>query len=163
MTVLHTLMAKDRQNHSQHLIIKTTQTTLQWSKIHTTKKINSNASSTTPSTSNSKATNTPHQSLSNSDRKRYYNAITPAKFYRDMFAEMLIIDPTEKMITNDEETYAHSKELPLGKDCASEFTTAIVINSKFNSIKSYVYCNIETEIPLQWRWSYRSFTKTTCG
>lgn len=60
---------------------------------------------------------------------------------------MLIIGPTAKTITNDGKSYAHPKELPTGKDYAIEFTTATVNNNKFNSVKAYVYCNIETVIP----------------
>ena len=45
------------------------------------------------------------------------------------------------------DTYAHPKELPLGKDYADEFTTETVNNSKFNDVKEYACWNIKTEIP----------------
>ena len=84
-------------------------------------------------------------------QKKDLNTITLAKLHRDIFTEILIIDSTAKMITNYGKTYAHPKELPLGKDYANEFTTSTVNNSKFNSVKAYVYCNIEISI------SYKKF------
>ena len=61
------------------------------------------------------------------------------------------------MITNGEKTYAHPKELPLVKDYAEEFTTSTVNNRKFNSVKAYVYCNIERAI------SYKKFLYNNDG
>ena len=42
---------------------------------------------------------------------------TPAKLHRELFAEMLMIEPTTKMITNDGKVYTHPKELPIGRIC----------------------------------------------
>ena len=89
-----------------------------------------------PSTSNSNAIDTLLPSLSNFGKRKDQNAMTPAKVHCDLFAEMLFIGPTAKMIINDWKTYVHPKELPLGKDYADTFTAATVNNRKFNSIKA---------------------------
>ena len=48
--------------------------------------------------------------------------INPAKLHRDLFAEMLLIDTTTKMISNNGTIFTHPKELPLGTEYASSFT-----------------------------------------
>ena len=51
------------------------------------------------------------------------------------------------MISNNGTIFTHPKELPLGTEYASSFTEATIHNQKFNSVKAYIYCNIETAIP----------------
>ena len=77
-------------------------------------------------------------------QKSDQTSITLAKLHRELFTEMLMIDPTTKMITNDGRVYTHPKELPIGKEYANIFIEAIVNNKKFNTVKAYVYCKNET-------------------
>ena len=79
-------------------------------------------------------------------QKSDQTSITPAKLHRELFAEMLMIDPTTKMITNDGKVYTHPKELPIGTEYANAFTEATVNNKKFNTVKAYVCCKIETAL-----------------
>lgn len=75
------------------------------------------------------------------------------------------------MITNDGKTYVHLKGKPLGKDYANEFMASKINNSKLNSVRACVYCNIETAIFYKKflynddgdKKNYHSFSKTTCG
>ena len=93
------------------------------------------------------------------DRNRYTASITiefrqqqdkgsinPAKLHSDLFAEMLLIDTTTNMISNNGTIFTHPKKLPLGNKYASSFTEANIHNQKFNSVKAYICCNIETAI-----------------
>ena len=41
--------------------------------------------------------------------------VNPAKLHRDVFAELLLIDSTTKMIINNGDTFTHLKKLSLGK------------------------------------------------
>ena len=84
-------------------------------------------------------------------------SINPAKLHRDLFTEMLLIDTTAKMISNNGMTFTHPKELPLGNEYASTFTEATIHNQKFNSVKAYIFCNVETAI------SYKQFLYSTNG
>ena len=47
-------------------------------------------------------------------QKSDHTSITPAKLHRELFTEMLMIDPITKMITNDGKVYTHPKDLPIG-------------------------------------------------
>ena len=55
-------------------------------------------------------------------QKQDKGSINPAKLHRDLFAEMLLIDTTTKMISNNGTIFTHPKELPLGTEYASSFT-----------------------------------------
>ena len=79
-------------------------------------------------------------------QKSDQTSITPAKLRRELFAEMLMIDPTTKMIANDGKVYTHSKELPIGTEYANTLTEATVNNKKFNTVKAYICCKIETDL-----------------
>ena len=79
-------------------------------------------------------------------KKSDQTSITLAKLHRGLFAEMLMIDPTTKMITNDGKVYTHPKELPIGTEYANAFTKATVNNKKFNTVKAYVCCKIKTAL-----------------
>ena len=74
-------------------------------------------------------------------------SIDPAKLRRDLFAEMILIDATTKMFSNNGTIFTHLKELPLRKEYSSNFPEATIYNQTFNSVKTYIYCNIETAIP----------------
>ena len=74
-------------------------------------------------------------------------SINPAKLNRDLFAEILLIDATTKIISNNGTIFAHPKELPLRKEYVSAFTEAPIHNHKFNSVKAYICCNTETATP----------------
>ena len=50
------------------------------------------------------------------------------------------------MITNDGKVYTYPKELPIGTEYANAFTEATVNNKKFNTVKAYVCCKIETAL-----------------
>ena len=41
--------------------------------------------------------------------------VNPAKLHRDVFAEMLLIDSTTKIIINNGDTFTHPNKLPLEK------------------------------------------------
>ena len=84
-------------------------------------------------------------------------SINLAKLHRDLFAEMLLIDTTAKMISKNGTIFTHPKELPLGNEYARSFTEETVHNQKFNSVKAYICCNIETVIP------YKQFLYSTNG
>ena len=79
-------------------------------------------------------------------QKSDQTSITPAKIHREVFAEMLMIDPTTKMITNDGKVYTHPKELPIGTEFTNTFTKATDNNKKSNTVKAYVRCKIETAL-----------------
>ena len=66
-------------------------------------------------------------------QKSDQTSITPAKLHRELFAEMIIIDPATKMITNDVKVYNHLKELPIRTEYANTFTEATVNNKKFDT------------------------------
>ena len=84
-------------------------------------------------------------------------SINPAKLHRALFAEMLLIDSTTKVISNNGMTFTNPKELPQGNEYSSTFTEATIHNQKFNSVKAYICCNIETSIP------YKKFLYSTNG
>ena len=63
-------------------------------------------------------------------------SINAAKIHRDVFAEMLLIDSTTKIITNNGDTFINSKELSLGKVYTNTFTEATINNQKYNSVKA---------------------------
>lgn len=69
-------------------------------------------------------------------RQKDKGSTNPAKFHRDLFAEILLIDPTTKIISNNGKIFTHTKELLLGKEYASEFTETTIHNPKFNSVKA---------------------------
>ena len=73
-------------------------------------------------------------------------SITPAKLHQELFAYILMIDPTTKMITNDGKVYTQRKGLPIGTDYANTFTEATINNKKFNTVKAYICCKIETAL-----------------
>ena len=50
------------------------------------------------------------------------------------------------MITNDGKIYTHPKELPIDIENANPFTEATVNNKKFNTVKTYICCKIETAL-----------------
>ena len=79
-------------------------------------------------------------------QKSDQTSITPAKLHRELCVEMLIINPTTKLITNDGKVYTHPKELPIGTEYINTFTEATVNNKKFNTVKAYVCCKIETAL-----------------
>ena len=79
-----------------------------------------------------------------SRQKSDQTSITPFKLHQELFVDMLMIDPTTKMITNDGKVYTHPKELPIGKEYSNIFIEATVNNKKFNTVKAYVYCKNET-------------------
>ena len=79
-------------------------------------------------------------------QKSDQTSITPFKLHRELFVDMLMIDPTTKMINNDGKVYTHPKELPTGTEYTNTFTEAIVNNKKFNTVKTYVCCKIETAL-----------------
>ena len=90
-------------------------------------------------------------------QKQDKGSINPAKLHRDLFAEILLIDTTTKIISNNGTIFTHPKELPLGTEYASSSTEATIHNQKFNSVKAYICCNIETAIP------YKIFLYSTNG
>ena len=57
-----------------------------------------------------------------------------------------MIDPTTKMITNDGKVYTQRKGLPIRTDYANTFTEATINNKKFNTVKAYICCKIETAL-----------------
>ena len=73
-------------------------------------------------------------------------SITLAKLQRELFAEILMIYPTTKMITNDGKVYTHTKDLPIGIEYDNVFTEATINNKKFNTVKAYVCCKIATAL-----------------
>ena len=50
------------------------------------------------------------------------------------------------MITNDDKVYTHPKLLPIGTEYANTFIEAIVNHKKFNTVKAYICCKIETAL-----------------
>lgn len=71
-------------------------------------------------------------------------SLNPAQLHRDVFTEILLIDPTTKIVTNNVTIFTKPKELYLDKEYAQSFTAATERNHKFNTIRAYVCCNIET-------------------
>ena len=74
-------------------------------------------------------------------------SIDPAKLHSDLFAEMMLINATTKMISNNGTIFTHPKELPLGNKYARSFTESTIYNQRFNSVKAYLCYNIKTAIP----------------
>ena len=77
-------------------------------------------------------------------QKRDQDSIIPAKLHRDLFAEMLLTDPTTKMINTDWNVFTHSTKLPIGKEYDLSSTTATENNTKFNTVKVYICFKIES-------------------
>ena len=79
-------------------------------------------------------------------QKSDQTSITWAKLHRELFVEMIMLDPIAKMIINDGKVYTRPNELPIGTEYANTFTEATVNNKKFNTVKAYVCWKIETAL-----------------
>ena len=73
-------------------------------------------------------------------------SITLAKLQRELFAEILILYPTIKMIRNDGKVYIHTKDVPIEIEYDNVFTEVASNNKKFNTVKAYVCCKIATAL-----------------
>ena len=79
-------------------------------------------------------------------QKRDQYSIIPAKLHRNVYAKMLLINPTTNIINNDGKVFTHPHELPVGNENVQSFTVTTENNTKFNAVKFYIFFKIESTI-----------------